>query len=514
MRRRLMIYLISLMTILLAVVFGFLSLTGLLQNVEEKAKTLLKAHMSEYRAKVIEHVDSVAARSIKFSQALSGLIGAELTANGLTFTALNDNPQAITDIENAVYGLSEQALFQTNASGVFFILDVTANTRVQNAEKNRSGLHIRIGSVNNPNPINPILYLFRGSSGTTRKHGIIHHNHWNLEFSTDDFTFYERLKQDSGRELVKNWYFSPVLDFRMTWDDAAFIAAPVYGADGEFYGVCGFEISRMYYLHSHMLSASELGNVAGLLSLRERDELRTDIGLESGTYGGYSASLTKKALTAEPRGALMSYSDGQDRFIGLEQAVTLSPLDGADMWIISVMIPESEYNIMSRNQNFLIALLLALVFTISVLASLLLSIRYVQPITEGLEIIKKKGPGRSKVPEINELLDFLAEQDAERERASQTLEANSTLVASYNSFMSRLKTLTAAEREIFDLYLRGLSAQQIAEKRSSSLSTIKFHNRNIYTKLGIGSRDELMLIAGMMLGKGNRSGDALPNSTN
>ena len=502
MRRRLMLYFISLLAVLLAAVFGFLSVTGLFLNVESKTGSLLTTYLNEYTAKVEEHFDGAAAQSIKFSQNLSALIDAELAANGLSLSDLNDNPQAITDMENAAYGLAEQALFQAEASGVFFILDVTSNTHIQGAEKHKSGLHIKIGAVNSPKLINPALYLFRGAAETARKHGIIHHNHWDLEFNTDVYYFFNRIKDGAGRDLVRNWYASTVIDLPMTWDDAAFVAVPVYSADGEFYGVCGLEISSMYYMHSHMLSASEFKSIAGLLALREGDDLRADTGLESGTYGGYSASLSNGRLTTEPRGSLMRYSGNGNRFIGMEKMVTLSSLDGADQWSIAVMIPESDYSAMSRNQIMLFALLSVLVLATSLLASVLLSKRYVQPITDGLDMVRQGVSGRSKIPEINDLITFLAAQDAERERAGQSVEAASPLVASYMSFMRRLDAMTATERDIFDLYMQDLTAQQIAETRNISINTVRFHNKNIYAKLGIRSRDELMLLARMMRGKG------------
>ena len=501
MHSRLMIYFIILLTILLVAVFGFLSFFGLFLNVEKKTASILNTYLNEYAASVMEHFDSAAARSIKFSQNLSTWIDNELAANGADFSSMNDNPQAIADLENKAFSLAEQTLLQSDASGVFFILDVTSNTKAQDAKKHKSGLHIKIGNMNTSNPINPMLYLFRGTAETARKNGIIHHNHWDMEFNTDDINFYDRIKQDAGSDLVQNWYASPVIDLPLTWDDAAFVAVPIYGKDGVFYGICGLEISKIYYMHSHMLSASEFRNIAGLLARAEDNDLRTDSGLESGTYGGYSASVTHNILTSEPNGALINYSDGQRRFIGLERSVALSPLDGADKWKIAVMTPESDYNAMTRNQTMMVILLLALVSTISVLAAVLLSKRYVQPITEGLALAKQGGSGRSKIPEINDLLDFLTDQDAAREQAGQSMEKASPLIASYMSFMRKLDTLTETERDIFDLYMNGLTAQQITTTQHISINTVKFHNKNIYAKLGISSRNELILLGRMIQGK-------------
>jgi DNA-binding CsgD family transcriptional regulator len=67
--------------------------------------------------------------------------------------------------------------------------------------------------------------------------------------------------------------------------------------------------------------------------------------------------------------------------------------------------------------------------------------------------------------------------------------------------MRKLDTLTETERHIFDLYMNGLTAQQITATQHISINTVKFHNKNIYAKLGIGSRNELILLGRMIQGK-------------
>ena len=506
MRRRLILYFISLLIILLSAVFAFLAAAGLFWSVESETEALLNAYLNEYSARVQSHIDGVAAQSVRLSQNLSVLIDQVLAEQGVAFSSLNDKPQSIADLENAAYGIAEQSLYMAAASGVFFVLDVSANTGIPGAEKSKSGLHIKIDSVNNPNTINPPLYLFRGAADIARLRDIIHHNNWKLEFHTDDYPIFERVSVSAGHDLMHNWYVSPVIDLPLTWDDAAFVAVPMFGADGVFYGVCGFEISKVYFMHAHTLSASEFSNIVGVLALREGDLLRSDTGLESGVFGRQSISVSNSVLTVTPRGALTAYADAIDRFVGVGRTIALSPLDSDDKWEIAVMVSASEYNAKSRNQNMLMLLLLVLVVAVSVLASLLLSIRFVQPITEGLAMIKEGGKTRSRLPEINDLLDFLAEQDEERDRSGRSAEEASPLIASYKDFMRRLDALTTAEREIFDLYLRGLTAQQIAEARVVSISTVRFHNRNIYAKLGVASRDELMLIARLIQGQERTSG--------
>jgi DNA-binding CsgD family transcriptional regulator len=53
--------------------------------------------------------------------------------------------------------------------------------------------------------------------------------------------------------------------------------------------------------------------------------------------------------------------------------------------------------------------------------------------------------------------------------------------------------LTPREKEVFDLFLSGHTAKQLAQTLKISVSSIDFHSKNIYRKLGIQSRTELLV---------------------
>jgi len=62
-----------------------------------------------------------------------------------------------------------------------------------------------------------------------------------------------------------------------------------------------------------------------------------------------------------------------------------------------------------------------------------------------------------------------------------------------NEFAGRAAALTAAERNIIRLYGEGMDVNQVAEEAFISIHTVRKHNANIYQKLHVGSRDELLL---------------------
>lgn len=64
---------------------------------------------------------------------------------------------------------------------------------------------------------------------------------------------------------------------------------------------------------------------------------------------------------------------------------------------------------------------------------------------------------------------------------------------SMDHFLSGISELSPAERKIFDLYVAGYEVNEMPEKAFVSINTVKKHNKNIYRKLGVGSREEIRL---------------------
>ena len=61
-------------------------------------------------------------------------------------------------------------------------------------------------------------------------------------------------------------------------------------------------------------------------------------------------------------------------------------------------------------------------------------------------------------------------------------------------FMMGLRTLTPTEREIYDAYIARVTTKEIMANMNIKETTLKYHNRNLYGKLGVASRKELLEI--------------------
>lgn len=74
----------------------------------------------------------------------------------------------------------------------------------------------------------------------------------------------------------------------------------------------------------------------------------------------------------------------------------------------------------------------------------------------------------------------------------QKRQAKSSLTKSQKSI---IESLTSREREILDLLAQGMSNKAIAARLYLSIRTVEGHLANIYSRLGVHSRTEAMLIA-------------------
>ena len=65
-------------------------------------------------------------------------------------------------------------------------------------------------------------------------------------------------------------------------------------------------------------------------------------------------------------------------------------------------------------------------------------------------------------------------------------------------FAEGFRQLTPAERKIYGLYIEGKTTAEIRESLNITENTLKYHNKNIYNKLGVSSKKELLEVAKMV----------------
>jgi RNA polymerase sigma factor (sigma-70 family) len=199
--------------------------------------------------------------------------------------------------------------------------------------------------------------------------------------------------------------------------------------------------------------------------------------------------------------SLFSYAqESGDIFVGLHRPVSLYPEDSAfakHKWISAILIPAEDIKYSLTRFNLQLAFLLMLLMILGAVISFFLSRQYLKPIVDGIDMIKAKGlkgPPRTNIPEIDDLIEFLSMHNEKIQEQKDDTLASEVL----DKFLENTKTLSPAERAVFDLYVEGYNAKEISEKLCLSINTIKTHNKRIYMKLNVASRKELLLYVQML----------------
>lgn len=72
---------------------------------------------------------------------------------------------------------------------------------------------------------------------------------------------------------------------------------------------------------------------------------------------------------------------------------------------------------------------------------------------------------------------------------------------SREAFLDDLERLTKTERAVLDLYLQGYGTKDVMSALDIKENTLKYHNRNLYAKMGVSSRKQLLAAAKAALSK-------------
>lgn len=351
---------------------------------------------------------------------------------------------------------------------------------------------MRRTSVNDCNPVNSDTVLFRGMKEVARKNRLELHNRWNKEFDTEKFPYYSEMQQFSPSRAVDSYLWSQKESLTGTWEHIIVLVVPVVGSQGEFYGICGVEISELYFQLANPSVDSKFGTIITLLTPQEQENLQLSKGVCGAERRG---KFTGDSLRIKTAKLFNTYSSEEKQYFGLSEEVSISssPLDNTH-WMVTVLLPAPQFHAYAARRKVTLVTVFAILLVLMLAMSVFLSHRYVRPITQQISAIQKGSiphDAATGLPEIDELLRFLQTRqqttDSEGDRIPEGIREI------FDKFIERTKTLTNAEYNILEYYIEGYQIMEIPDLAYISMSTVRRHNRSIYEKPGVASRDELML---------------------
>lgn len=502
---RLFLFLILFLNTIMMGVLVILFAVGVFKAGLLEHKPVLEGELTHLAGSSYKFFGNLSVQTVELAKVLSVSIERNIKEHGLSLATLQQEPQLLEHLLEEEFGRLAGALEKSRGSGAFLLLDATVNPALSNAQQSRACLYIKNMEPNIVSGTSANLRYCFGPISIARSRGIHILPQWQMEMDIGQAPYFAEVMAVSREKQLP-------LSRLYRWSGATFLPSgservmlcivPLIASDGTVFGVCGFDVSEMLFKLSFTPEAQGYDHLFCLLSPLKDNQLELSQALFAGSFapGPTAPQRTQMQIVPGSSGGFNSYlQPDKEDYAGLHQSISLYPTDSAyadEQWVTVLMMPQQELNtlITAKNRSLIVGLLVLMMVNVA-LASYI-SRRYISPVAAALEQLKKPSiDTKTKIPEIDDLIEFLAAQDERYHIKQLPAQEHSAL---YQEFMKNIKTLSAAEKAVFDLYVQGHNAKEIAEILCLSINTIKTHNRRIYTKLNVTSCKELMVYIQMM----------------
>ena len=326
-----------------------------------------------------------------------------------------------------------------------------------------------------------------------------------------------------------HYVVSPITEVPETWEHARYLYVPIHNSQNKIIGACGFEINDLYFQLVHKNTSEQTTDM--IVALLEKHD-----GVYNGQFSSNNynfAAESDRILNITEKNGFSIFSFSGEKCFGRTKEIQLED----STFLVAAMITETQYETAIRDYEQQFALFLFIITLFTVFCCFFISKKYVAPIIKKIELLKTREDygTPAKIREIDDLFSFLEERDNQYDAQRKLLEeqrnkaeeetrrakasyenalakyelakkevdhlaqihTEEIIPEKYEYFISNLGTLTPTENRVYELYLSGKSAKEIISILGITENTLKYHNKNIYSKLGISSRKQLLRFAAL-----------------
>lgn len=570
MRGRFIIYLLSLVLLAGSAMLILLNVIGIVQPPSHDIDRFIEYELNTRTNDIKRQMNALAAHNIDLSQQLQNDIDRVMLEQGIynNYDALNNNPEALTAIQQATYQTLAAKMQQAPASGALYLINASVNTNL--LEPTYNGLFLKFTNIYSENTLFNETCMFRGNPQVARNNNISLYSTWQLELNAHAYPQADKLLHAKENNISQQYILTDVAHLKESWEQSRLFLMPINSNDGRIIGICGFEISSVYF-QQRTKQANYKGYplITAILDKKADNEYQGQL--------SNPASFVNATIKMSSDGEHEFFTAGQESFIGYTAPLKV----GASEHKVAVMLPADSYYHLQQQAKMRLLIMLGIILLLSLLSAGYFSKRYVDPLVADLQQLQQNpdAPPQANVLELNQFFEFLqshSEQQAEKLRqlqsennqvqkqyglaamrlqeaqekqkqtANQYIHLEEQLAAlqneiqqvrlqmeqtqqeklraqqereqaqqqfnfaqaalekaiekklesvdpdSYQMFIDNLTTLTPKEEDIFNLYVQGCSTKDIISQLGITENTLKYHNKNIYSKLGVKTRKELL----------------------
>ena len=528
--RRLLLFFVLVSVSLILIFALLLSLFGITGKEAKAVRSHIDTELSIITDKINEDFGRLSLGGIDIAEDLIKRSEDFFDENDISTNELRDNPQLIEPLLSKYMNTLIATVNNRYCGGAFVMLDATIT---DNNESAKAGVFIKKTQPTATDAVGVQLHYLRGPAQIARDNGIMLLGQWKMEFDIAGQDFFTEVmdtaEANTDLALSRLYYWSGRVVLKGNSEAGFLLCVPLRTSEGEVFGLCGVEVSDRMFKSLYTPEGGSFENIFTAMAPNCENGLCTSKGLVAGNTYLTGTRWEIDLKDEESHEGFHHYSGGNELYGGKTAGLHLypsgSPYEGQE-WSCSILMPKDILHKAVKGNTSYFTYTIIVLLVISVLISAIISRQYLRPVNQAFDQIKNNAyssnGGKEVYSEISDLFDFLSQKDRENDIALQQKQQQmdelqgehqkaqteiSRLAYSrksevdpdnYRAFLINLKSLTPSERIIFELYLEGKTAKEIMAVRDIKETTLKYHNRNIYDKLGVASRKELLRYATLM----------------
>lgn len=261
---------------------------------------------------------------------------------GETESPLNDLIDTFNDTVGREQNIRVQVGSVTNTNTIHEAVLASAYgepgaTALPDAATSRAGLYLRYSALRAIGATDQHVTCFRGTAETARSAQVQMHNRWNPELNVQAVPGYTQLLRGSDGRLAERCLWTGRIALPDTWESVTLLCVPMLDSAGNVRGICGAELSDLYFRLTYPAVDSAYGSMVTVLAPIDGDRLllgQAMIGSPGGSYLTADGTLTCKTGRY-----YNTYSDGSRTYLGLHEPIGATDAAGRKLAAV-VLVPE------------------------------------------------------------------------------------------------------------------------------------------------------------------------------
>ena len=496
MQRRLVLFFVALTFFLIISFTALLILFGITKKGTASVNNYFNDKLNDIAKTVSNDFSQISVQGINLAEEISDSCDNFFSANNISARTLENNRNLIEPLLSSQAQSLINIVKNTSCGGAFIMLDSSLTKHSNDTEYYKSGIFIKKTQPTYTQSVGVKLHYLRGPASIARENNIGLLGQWQMEFNISGQDYFDYVmntaRNNPDLPLSRLYYWTECVTLKGNSESGYLLCVPLRSYNGTVFGLCGIEISDRMFKSLYSPNSDTYDNMFSVVATYDSKKIYCSKSAIAGNSYLTGIRNSKDFLRLYVKDGFERFSSSTNRYAGKSLDLNLyadnSPYKN-EKWCLALLLPETIIDEIFKEIPAHISIIVFIILIISIIISLFIGRRYLRQINEAFDLYEES------FKKLNE----------EKETAKNNLSMAQTMITHISDekipeidkddldrFMECLNTLTPKETFIFNLYLEGKSTNEVLETANINQNTLKYHNRNIYSKLGVSSKKQLL----------------------